>query len=559
VSGSVEPRPGDLPPGLRRVCVGVVPPAAAAVRPRLLAALEAAYPVRFVARAAGDWHGLDAVLALPGAQRAEEPAVPVLRTLADEPVTALGTPSNDEAAVDLARHVRLARPLRGVRLHDPRAAAAAGLPAVPASAGDVLAAAGDGTPRWRRRDTPVGARHVAALAPAELAEGEALRERLIPGRSVALLPVVQFLSDLTAGRRWRAPVPRAAFVLDDPNLHWPSYGHVKYDRLLAHARQHGHHVAIATVPLDAWLVHRRAARVFREGRDGLSLCVHGNDHTGPELWHLRTDDGAVAAAAQALRRVIALERRAGVLVSRVMVPPHEKVSEPAARALMALGYEAVCNTRPYPWAREVETAGPHWLARPPEAGPLTGWHSVDVVGDGLPVLLRAGFEHPREDLALRAFLGQPLILYGHHDDLRGGLDVLAKAAADVNALGDVTWAPLHRLARAGVETLHDGTTLHVRPLARRIALDIPPGIQALALDTTAFARELSAVVEIDGRFGRPADEPLHVTGPGRMELTLRPAKPGTAPGSGPPRRLWPLARRIAVEGRDRAHGLLVRD
>jgi hypothetical protein len=226
---------------------------------------------------------------------------------------------------------------------------------------------------------------------------------------------------------------------------------------------------------------------------------------------------------------------------------------------LALGYEAVCNTRPYPWAREVPTGGAHWLARPSDAGPLTGWHSVDVVGGGLPVLLRAGFEHPREDLALRAFLGQPLILYGHQDDLRDGLGVLEQAAADVNALGDVRWGPLHTMSRASVETLRAGSTLHVRPLARRVRVDVPDGIDELAVDRRAFRDELVERLSLDGAVA-PAPSRVPVAGPGAVELTLMPAQPAEPPHriAAPRRRVWPVVRRVAVELRDRADPVLAR-
>jgi len=38
------------------------------------------------------------------------------------------------------------------------------------------------------------------------------------------------------------PPLRACFVIDDPNLHWPSYGHLDYRRMAEHARRGGYHV-----------------------------------------------------------------------------------------------------------------------------------------------------------------------------------------------------------------------------------------------------------------------------------------------------------------------------
>ena len=45
-------------------------------------------------------------------------------------------------------------------------------------------------------------------------------------------------------------------------------------------------------------------------------------------------------------------------------------------------------------------------------------------------------------MPFRAFLGQPLVLYAHHTDLRDGLDLLADRADEVRALGVNSWRSL---------------------------------------------------------------------------------------------------------------------
>src|SRR2546422_643936 len=119
-----------------------------------------------------------------------------------------------------------------------------------------------------------------------------------------------------------------------------------------------------------------------------------------------------------------------------MAPPHGACSQAAARAMLALGFEAVCFSNPYPW-REGRGA----------PSPLTGWHPAELVAGGLPVLPRHHLAAPREELVFRALLGQPQIIYLHHWDLRDGLDVLAQAAADVDALGEVRWGPPDWIAK----------------------------------------------------------------------------------------------------------------
>ena len=285
------------------------------------------------------------------------------------------------------------------------------------------------------------------------------------------------------------------------------------------------------VPLDSWLVHPRVAGLFRRGSSRLSVCVHGNDHTGPELGRLRSDDDAVALAEQALRRADRFERRARVPVARVMVPPHERLSEPAARALLTCGFEGVCVTRPYPWTRQ----GPEtpWLTRPADVGPLVAWRPAEIVAGGLPLMLRVPFGHAREDLVLRAFLGQPLVLYGHHGDLHGGLDLLAEAAAFVNRLGPVRWAPLDELTRGLVETRRSGRVLTLRPFARRIAVEVPEGVEEVHVDAGALG--LSAVAAAAGPRGPAGARPRAAvrTPGGRRPAAPDLARRAPAGGGGP--------------------------
>lgn len=516
-----------------RVRIGVAPATELASRARLLAALAEAYPVEFVA------FGEEAA-AVVAFGPAPETTLPALALLADE-----RSEPGDAQDVALAEDARLARPLHGAALTDRHLPAAGDAPR-----GDVLASA-SGRPIWTRS----GTLQMAAAAPLELAEPEALRDRLAPGRNAALLPLAHFLADLTADRRWQPGPLHASIILDDPNLHWPTYGRVRYAEMARHAAEHDYHVSMAMVPLDAWLVHPRAARVFAQAPDRMSLSIHGNDHTGPELGRPQCDAEGNALAAEALRRMERLQRRHGIPVSRVMVPPHERVSEAAARGVLACDYDALCTTRPYPWM--VSGLQAPWLTRPPEAGPLAGWQPVDVVAGGLPVLLRSALFHPREDIALRAFLGQPLIIYGHHDDLDAQLGVLAEVAGQVNRVGDVRWSSLADVARSAVETRLDADTLHVRPRARRVRVEVPEGVRRLEVDLSVL--ELPADAPLRAGSGVVSGTTVEVSGPGLVDLSAgTPAAVPAVPRTPLHRRAWPLARRWASEVRDRVEPVRTR-
>src|SRR5580658_5310457 len=133
--------------------VGIVPAHEYHARPRLWRALEEAYPVRFEGREASALGKLDAAVAV------------------------------------------------GAELQ------ASGLPCLLASSGEE----GPDT----ASESEAGTSPATSL-PAELGEGEALRERLRPGRYRALLALARFLRELTADGP--APPLHAAFVIDDPNL-----------------------------------------------------------------------------------------------------------------------------------------------------------------------------------------------------------------------------------------------------------------------------------------------------------------------------------------------------
>jgi hypothetical protein len=535
-----------------RAVVGVIPSAARAERERLFAALEAAFPVRFEGRNAGETGGLDGAIELPltfvGSSLTKVKSVRSLVLLAPE-----GTTDLTAVTQELCDLPQLDGRLRGASLPDTRLGGAldSGADLGDLDGASVLAGC-NGVPTWARS----GRLDLALLAPSELGPEEALRDRLCDGRSAALLPIVSLLRELTAATRWQPPPARACLLFDDPNLHRPSYGFLKLPELAAHAREHGYHAALAMVPLDAWLAGAGAKRALRDAAGAISLLVHGNDHNGGELGDQESEAEGLALAAQALRRIAAFERRSGVAVDRVMVPPHELCSQAAALGVLRSGFEAITMTRPFPWLSQPPRP---WLSRPDTAGPLVGWQPADFAG-GLPVISR----HPlvsrdAPELVLRAYLDQPLILYGHHEDVAPGLDVLSDAAADVDRLGKTRWCSVGEIAATNFESRRDGAGLTVRPYARRIRVEVPDGVEHLSLQLPPA--HPGPDTELLSAAGRPTaiGEPFAVEQGETVELRLR-ATDAVDPNSvpAPPRAPLALARRALGEGRDRLLPLLQR-
>jgi hypothetical protein len=262
----------------------------------------------------------------------------------------------------------------------------------------------------------------------------------------------------------------------------------------------------------------------------------------------------MAIAAQAMRRIEAFERRVGVAVDRVMVPPHEECSEEMLKGLRRCGFEAVTMTRPYPWL----AAPPRpWLARPAGAGRLVGWKPVDVV-DAMPVLLR----HPLltrdgPEIVLRAFLDHPLVLYGHHDDLREGLGLLQSAAAEVNRLGDVSWLSLGDIAASNYETRRDGDLLRVKPLGRRLRVRVPEDAGSVLVEAQ-LDDPATAALQVAGK-SVPFGEPFTADPGSTVEVSLvDPSAVDVAAVRSPRPNPAVLARRLAGEGRDRLLPVLAR-
>lgn len=523
-----------------------------------LSALERVFPVRFELAELADLNGFDGILAL-GQGALDDARTPLPRLLLPSDASANGTAMRPDVdargapgeltPVVLTKDPGLARPLRGRTIAEFAIAA----DPLPIPSGANMLALAQGEPVWWQAGDAPAALSISGYPLAGLREGEALRDHLRVGRFMGLLPLVRFIEQVLGAGGWELPAPRASFVIDDPNLHWTSYGFLDYRELAAHAAQHGYHVALATVPIDGWLADRRAAALLAGEGSPISLIMHGNDHVARELDRLDSDAQAQSVIAQALRRIVALERRSGVTVDRVMTPPHGACSEVALRAMFALGIEAISVAPTYPWRVGL-----------PASTPLAMWEPAELVAGGLPVLPRYALDAPREELALRAMLGQPLILYGHHDDFAQGLDILAQTASDIDGLGRVRWGPLGSIARDSYATRRLGETLLVRMHARRITLQIPPGVRELRVmipepfGGAAGHRLTYATGELEVVFaaGMGTSQPLSVDGPTCMDLTLmadRPLDPAGVPAPG--FTLWPWVRRGLAEGRDRAQTL----
>jgi hypothetical protein len=507
----------------------VSPPPALAGRRRLLGALERAYAVRFTPL---DGRTTPAAAVVFG---------DTLSSLQDVPTLFLSDPrepGETRREVEFVPDPLVPAPFRGRTFFEEDTA----IRPLPSEEGAFVLARIGREVVW----TAASARAIvyrAGGAPSELREGEGLRNRLTPGRYFGLLPLVDFLQVVT---KTAATDLQACFVIDDPNLHALSYGHVSYPTLAKHAEKHGYHVAMAMIPLDAWLASRKAVSLFRTRQAQLSLLVHGNDHVREEFARARSVAESTAMAAQALRRIESFERRTGVRVSRVLAPPHSACSVLGARGMLRAGFAALC-TRPVPRAPEADMS-------------LADWHPADFVAGGMPNISRYHLNSPRDDLPYRAFLGQPLVLYLHAEDLRDGPDALAEAVNDVAMCGAVRWMSVGDLAERQFTMTVEGDTAFVRLFSRRARLPVPEGVTRLAVELPGHDEWQSEMLELSDRSSERPVEAAFQGGRAQIEvpkapeivLVLRHAETLSA-GTLSNRRIapWPLFRRLLTEGRDR--------
>jgi hypothetical protein len=302
-------------------------------------------------------------------------------------------------------------------------------------------------------------------------------------------------------------------------------------------------VAMAMIPLDAARAHPAARELFARRPDRLSLVFHGNDHIKKELLAPADAGTALAMTAQAVRRIERFEARSGLRVDRVMMPPHGLCSQYVSRALAAVGFDALCAIHPLPWTEER-----------PASPPLAAWRPAEFVG-GCAVIPRIPLTSTIADIALRGFLDQPVVVYGHHEDVADGLEPLAEAAARVNRLGDVQWTSVGEIALGNQAHRLSGERLVVRPYSRRIRIVPPAGATRISVcrpQDAAGELELQTWSIASERRRFDVDGPLPAEG-GAIEVRLhgsRDVDPRQVPA--PAWRPWPRLRRAGTEVRDRA-------
>ncbi len=526
--------------------IAVFPEASRHFRRRLLDSLAELYPIDFVPP---DRAGFKAAIFFSQeGMRAEQAFERGVSSFVFEDASG-GVPLAADASVSFSNHAALHPAFRSVRIPLGKAAAAAELKP---GESDSKLASHDSLGLWLFRSNGEAELHTTAFGPPDLEDGELLWLHLQPQDWLSLLPLLHFLRRVTADMDWSPAPQQASFIFDDPNLHALRYGYLDFTKLAREADEHNYHAALATVPLDAWYAARKPVELFHQCPQRLSLLIHGNNHVKNELAQEYGDGEALRTLAQALRRIGGLERRTGLKVSRVVAAPHGVCSEFTIAQMMRLPLEGACVS-----------AGPMVRSNPKMSWPLSfGLSPVCVMAGGFPVIRRFHLRYGLLFLRFAAFLGQPIVPYGHHEDCADGLRGLAEIADTVNSWGRTSWADLESVIRSHCRTKRDGDSLHVEMCARRARVMVPDGVSHVVVDrqATSEADGDGALTAVSAGM-RPETWALGV--PNQVTpstvLNLSISSPGSVDPASvgrPSYRLWPPVRRMLAIGRDRVRPIL---
>jgi hypothetical protein len=518
----------------QRVRMAIDVPVMAKIRP-LLHVIDSLWPVDFVDRSAVGPTGT----IVDAASRGDLPARWRLEVA--------GTDSSDgskpvaRTEVGFADDPAVPWPYRGRRFDAP--IRVSNRPLAAAQGQRILASTFDGRPLWTVEHAEGRTIHRSAFTLPTIGDGDVTRAAS-GDQFIHVLPLFQVVREACGALAHEAPPLRAAFIVDDPNLHWPRYGFADYRAIARQAAEERYHVAFATIPFDAWFTHRRSAAIFREHAEQMSLLIHGNDHGRNELAQSRSAEESTALLDQALTRISVLERKSGLRVCRVMVPPHGACSESMLERLAACGFESACLST---GSLRAHNASRPWVR-------TLGFAPSETVR-GCTVLPRWSLTATGKDVLLAAaYLGQPLILRAHHQDLKNGLDVFAQAARFVNSLGPVQWSNLTSIGRLNYRWRRAGSALRVQPFGPSVDLDVPAWAARVVVEAAGVSTTVSGTDGELARIDAHAEGSIEVVPGTRLHLAPDlPREPRTPALNRKARRtsVRLVARRLLTEARDR--------
>ena len=300
-----------------------------------------------------------------------------------------------------------------------------------------------------------------ANAPMGVPEGSSPYRELLVFANLA--PEMMFFRYAARERAWHSPGRYANLTIDDAWLREP-YGHVNYEGLLREMEQHNFHTTIAFVPWNFDRSQPPIVSLLRAHAERFSICIHGNNHDHQEFGEYGTKplDGQMGDIKQSLARMAKFQALTQLSYDPVMVFPHSISPEPTLALLKRYNFWATANSVNVPMGadahRDLEFA----------------LRTATMEFANFPSLRRYSAEAPgpNSQLAVDAFLGNPMLFYVHQGFFASGIDAFNSTADTVNHLQPGTlWQSLGYIAqRLYLEKLRDDGNYDIRAYSGTIRL-----------------------------------------------------------------------------------------
>ncbi len=275
------------------------------------------------------------------------------------------------------------------------------------------------------------------------------------------LPHAMALRHIFGEQCWRPVHNHANLIIDDPLLH-PNYGFLNFERLLRMMEEHNFATTIAFIPHNFRRNSKCVVRLFSEHADRLSLCFHGNDHTGTEF--AITDTALLHTMLhRAEQRMAAHLRTTEIPCEHVMVFPQGRFSIEAMAALGTHNFDAAINTAAHPWQK------PTRLTLRELVQPALLRYA------GFPLFTRKYSLHMQDvEIAFRIFFGIPLLLVGHHDIFEDPQHLIDAVARINRAAPGIRWSSAGAAVRESLLNRRDDFGVRtVKAYAGTIRIDNP--------------------------------------------------------------------------------------
>jgi hypothetical protein len=256
----------------------------------------------------------------------------------------------------------------------------------------------------------------------------------------SIAPAVLFLSHAAGDYKWHTDGHYANLTIDDAWLHQP-FGNLDYSALLAEMEKHDFHTTVAFIPWNFDRSDPGLVKLFREHPQRFSVCVHGNNHTHREFSDYSTNplSKQIADIKQGIARMERFQSLTGIPYDRFMVFPQGVAPQQTFVELKRYGFLGTANYSNIPMDVKSFPADPTFLLRSYTAnyGNFLSFFRLPVEADVT-----------RLEIAIQAYMGTPMLFYGHEDLFYSGASAFNKQADFVNRIQpDTKWSSLGEIAR----------------------------------------------------------------------------------------------------------------